>query len=331
MTASFTLPNNSWRRLLIGAGGGLASVAMFYSAARGGVGFSMLLLPLVPLPLMIAGFGWGLPAAIAAAVTSTIALAFAVAPSFAAGYACSLALPVIGLTHLLTLARYNPDGTLVDWFPAGRILMAIALYGAALPVLMIALEGGSYALMAPEFTRFFNQLAAQAPIGSSWRTMDAAQIQSLVDLWVKLMPGVIASYWTIFFAINAYLAARIVRISGRFVRPWPNLHWLTFPPLFALAFLAAIGGVAIGGSLRELGIGAIGAFSVAFLLQGLSVIHAIAKQRAATWLISAVYAAIIVGGALAMPLITVLGLAETVTRLRSRIVPIPPALPLGSI
>ena len=295
------------------------------------MGLSIVLLPLVPLPTLIAGFGWGNMAAIAAAVAGTVMLAFVVGPSFAVGYALALAIPAIGITYLLSLARYNSDGSLQDWFPVGRVMMAIALYGAALPVLLISLDGGSYSVMAPEFTRFFKQVSEQAPIGSSWRNMTDAQVQSLVSLWVKLMPAVIASYWTIFIAVNVYLAGRVVRISGLLVRPWPNLHWLTYSPMFALALALALAGIAAGGSFRVLGTGVVGAFSIAFLLQGLSVVHAIAHHRAANWILAALYAALIIAGALVMPIVAALGLAETLTRLRSRLVPIPPALPLGSI
>lgn len=330
MTTHQASPAATWHAAAIGAAGGLASVAMFYSAARGAVGLSILLLPLVPLPMLIVGFGWGRSAAIAAALVSTVVLAIAVAPSFAVGYGLALALPAVGLTHLLLLARYE-NGALVDWYPIGRMLVALALYGAALPVLLISLDGGSYAVMVPEFTRFFEKLAQQAPPDSGWRSLDPSQVQALVDLWVQMMPAVVASYWTAFFAVNAYLAGRIVRVSGLLLRPWPNLHWLTYPKTFVAAFALALVGVVVGGSAGVLGVGALGAFTVAFMLQGLSVVHAVAHHRSATWLISAVYAGIIVAGALVMPLLAVLSITETLTRLRSRVVPIPPALPLGSI
>ena len=304
---------------------------MFYSAVRGVMGLSLLLLPLVPLPTLIAGIGWGLRAACAAAIASTVAVAFAIGPMFAVGFTLALALPAIGITHMLSLARYDADGVLQDWFPAGRLLMAIALYGAALPILLITLDGGSFAVLAPDFTRLFKQVSEQAPIGSSWRGMSEAQIQSLAMLWVQMMPAMIASYWTLFLAVNTYLAGRVVRISSRLVRPWPNLHWLTFPPIFALALGVALAGIWIGGSPRVLGTGAIGAFGVAFLLQGLSVVHAIAHKRASTWMISAVYAALLVAGAVFGPMLAALGVAETLTRLRSRVVPNPPALPPGSL
>lgn len=304
---------------------------MFYSAVRGATGLSLVMLPLSPLPSLIAGLGWGTSGAIAAAAVSTLVVALIIGPTFAIGFAMAMALPVIMIAYLMSLARYAEDGSLHDWYPIGRIVMAIALYGAALPVLLISLDGGSFSVMAPEFTRFFKQVSEQAPVGSSWRSMDANQIKALVDLWIEVMPAIISTYWTLFVAINTYLAGRIVRISGRLVRPWPDLNWLTYSPIFALALAGAIVGIVIGGSFRVIGIGAFGAISVAFFLQGLSVIHAIANKRSSTWMISATYAALLIAGAVFMPVVAVLGAAETITRLRSRIVPIPPGLPLGSI
>jgi hypothetical protein len=93
----------------------------------------------------------------------------------------------------------------------------------------------------------------------------------------------------------------------------------------------ALVGVAVGGSFRVVGIGAVGSLSIAFFLEGLSVIHAIANRRASTWMISATYTALLIAGAIVLPLIALLGIAEAVTRLRSRIIEIPPALPLGSL
>ena len=50
------------RSLVFGAAGGLASAALFYSAAHGSLGLSMVLFLLTPLPSLIASLGWGLVA-----------------------------------------------------------------------------------------------------------------------------------------------------------------------------------------------------------------------------------------------------------------------------
>ncbi len=320
----------SSRAIAFGVGGGIASAAVFYSAVHGSIGLSVLLLIATPLASLIVGFGWGVTAAIAAAVTGFFAMAFAVSPTFAMGYLLALGLPVVGITHVLFLARYDDDGTLADWYPTGRVLMSIALYGAALPVLIIALGGGSYGMLEPDLTRFMGQISAGAPIGSSFRNMSAERIRALVELWIELMPAVVATYWTLFITLNVYLAGRIARISGLLARPWPDLHWLALPPISALVVVAAIAGIATGGALRVIGIGALGAFLIAYLLQGMSVVHAVGRAKA-PWLIYATYATLALAGAIAVPLAVLTGLVENLVRVRARVIPVPAALPPGSL
>ncbi len=330
MTPSSATSTNQLRAIAFGLGAGLASAALFYSAVRGSVGLSMLLLIATPLPSLIAGLGWGLSAAVAAAISGVIVMALAVAPTFSIGYLLALGIPVAGITHLLFLARYKPDGSLDDWYPIGRVLMGIALYGAALPILVIALSGGTYKILEPDLMRFLKQMSASAPIGSSFRTMGEPQMRTFVDLWVEMMPAAVSSYWTFFIVINVYLAGRAARLSGLLLRPWPDLHWMAVPRVFALAFAAALVGVAMGGSLRVLGVGALGAFLVIYLLQGLSVVHAIGRAKA-PWLLYATYATLAIAGAIAVPLTALTGVVENLVRVRARVVPMPAALPPGSV
>jgi hypothetical protein len=329
MLNSPSTPTDQIRALAFGAGAGLASAALFYSAVRGSVGLSLLLLLATPLPSLIAGFGWGLTAAVAAALTSAAVMAVAVAPKFAVGYLLALGIPVAGITHLAYLARYNSDDTLADWYPTGRLLLGIALYGAALPVLIISLAGGSFKILEADLMRFLQQMSERAPIGSGFRKMTEPQMRTFVDLWIEVLPGALASYWTLFMALNTYLAARITRMSGRLVRPWPDLHWLAMPRVAAVVVLAALIGALVGGSLRVIGVGALGAFLIAYLLQGLSVVHAIGRARA-PWLLYATYATIALAGAIAVPLTALTGLVENLVRVRARVIPMPAALPPGS-
>jgi hypothetical protein len=330
VTPSSPTSSSPLTAILFGIGGGLASAALFYSAVRGSIALSILLLLLTPLPSLIAGIGWGLPAAIAAALAGLTAMAFSVSPMFSIGYALALGVPVAGITHLFYLASYEGEGPLRDWYPVGRILAAIALYGAALPILVVALAGGSFSIFEADLVRFLKQMTERAPIGSSWRNMAEPQLRALAGFWVEIMPAAFSSYWTFFIAINVYLAGRIAKVSGLLVRPWPNLHWLSFPAAFALIFAAAVAGILIGGAPRVLGVSAFGAFLVAYLLQGLSVVHAVASARA-PWLRFATYATLAVAGYVAVPLTALVGLVENVTRFRARFVPVPPTLPLGSV
>ena len=51
----------------------------------------------------------------------------------------------------------------------------------------------------------------------------------LVDFLVVAVPPAAAIVATVTSLVNLWLAARIVKISGRLQRPWPQLSAMTFP------------------------------------------------------------------------------------------------------
>src|SRR4029077_16953592 len=63
-------------------------------------------------------------------------------------------------------------------------------------------------------------------------------VAHLIDLLVAAIPPAAAVLATITGVVNLWLAARIVKVSGRLKRPWPDLSALALPG-FALAILAA--------------------------------------------------------------------------------------------
>jgi len=76
--------------LIIGAGSGLVSAALFASAATATL-LAGVLFYLAPLPLCLAGLGWGGMAALFSAVTGTVVIAATLGPTTAAVFALSIA------------------------------------------------------------------------------------------------------------------------------------------------------------------------------------------------------------------------------------------------
>src|ERR671935_1160027 len=74
--------------LIIGAGSGLVSAALFASAATA-TSLAGILFYLAPLPLCLAGLGWGGMAALLAALTGTVVVAASLGPATAAIFALS--------------------------------------------------------------------------------------------------------------------------------------------------------------------------------------------------------------------------------------------------
>lgn len=305
--------------LMIGMAGGLASAVLFYSAVRGSLGLSIILFLLTPLPLLITGFGWGIVAAVAGALAGTLVMAAAFGMPFGIGYFLALGLPILVVTHLATLVKYGADGTVQSWYPPGHILAAIAVYGGLLPVIVTPMFGGTYQVLEADVLRYLERLAQQAPPDSAWR-MQPEQMKRFASMWIDVLPGALASYWTFFFALNTYLAARVSQMSGLLPRPMFRVSRIVLPAVLAIMFAAAIVAIGVAGAPRIIGASFMGSLFVAFLILGFTVAHAYGQTKAG-WVTPAAYATAIFANGIALPVIAGVGLGETAFRFRDRLLP----------
>jgi hypothetical protein len=125
---------------------------------------------------------------------------------------------------------------------------------------------------------------------------------------------------------NMYVAARVVLISGRLARPWPDLMRFELPNGLAAALAAALVASFLPG-LAGLVSGAFAAsFFFAYTLLGLAVLHAVTPPSPARpMILGAVYFALVFLGWSQTVLswtglaLAVLGLAEAALNLRARI------------
>jgi Predicted membrane protein (DUF2232) len=309
---------------LIGLGGGLASALLFYSAARGSPLFGTLLLVLTPLPSLLTGLGWGWLPAAAGAVAGALVMAFAASTSFAAGYFLALGLPAVLFAYLALLSRPHPeDPDKREWYPAGRLVAALSLYGGALPVLVLPLIGGSYETLQPAMGEFFRRFSAHAP-ELGMRQLTDQQVEGLAEFVVAALPAALAAYWVAIFSLNLYLSGRIARASGRLGRDWPDLPAMTYPAGFPLLVALAIAASFVSGTVGVAGTSLSGALFFAYLLAGLALMHLIARGRGG-WILWIVYAGLIVFGPYMALALTFAGLLDPVLKLGRRLGAPPPA------
>ncbi|ODS02949.1 hypothetical protein AUC71_12415 [Methyloceanibacter marginalis] len=306
--------------LLIGAGAGLVSAALFASAAVSAA-LASFLLYLCPLPLCLAGLGWGRSSILIGGLAATVVMALTLGPAASLVYALTIAAPAAFLVHLLLQARpaAGPEGEksgALEWYPAGRLVGAAALMAGALAGVMVLLLGpdaesyrASIAEMLPHI------LKALDPDDSVFKP---EMVENLETVLAKALPAAFAVLWLTVMLFNLWLAGYIVAASGRSLRPWPDLHGLEVPNIFVAVFAGALVASFIPGIIGLIATGFAGAMLFAYVLQGLAVIHVYSLGVPfRPLLLAVVYLGILLLGWLAI-IVAILGLAEPLLGLRAR-------------
>src|SRR5919197_1978574 len=288
---------------LVGLGAGAAAALLFATVSSGSLA-AVVLFYLAPLPIGIAALGWGHLSGLIAAATATAAIAVFSGIFF-------LAVPVIAfgawwLGYLALLARPagNGAGGALEWYPIGRLVLWTGVIGTLV-----------VAAAVPNFGS--DQESLQAALRKTYERI--LRDQSLIDLLVVVVPPAAAVFSTVTNLFNLWLAARIVKISGRLTRPWPDLAALTLPAPSVGLLAAAIAGSFVPDLVGVLSGAFAASLLMAFAILGFAVPHAITRGSSSRAVVlAAVYAATIVLG---WPLLalSLLGLAEAAFNIRNRV------------
>jgi uncharacterized protein YybS (DUF2232 family) len=307
--------------LLIGAGAGLVSAALFASAATAAA-LAGILLYLSPLPLCLAGLGWGRSAAALAGLTGTVVMAVTLGPGPALAFALTIAAPVAVFTHLLLLSRPIPaaEGATtptVEWYPPGRLVGWAALIAGILAALLVLALGPGL----ESYHQWINQTLfpnVMKVLGPNASELTPKMIDSLKAVLAKALPAAFVIVWLALMLLNLWLAGLIVEASGRALRPWPDLHSLEVPNVFVAVFAGALIVSFVPGVIGLLATGLASAMLFAYMLQGLAVIHVYSRGVPLRWLLLVVvYLGILFLGWLAI-VVAIVGLAEPLFGWRGR-------------
>src|SRR6266853_4992140 len=115
--------------VLIAIAAGSASALMFASIISGAL-ISLLLFYLAPLPLMVAGLGWGPLSATIGGISAAIGLGAIFGLPYCVAFVLTVALPAWWLGHLALLGRpvatlasagngAAPVASIIEWYPVG--------------------------------------------------------------------------------------------------------------------------------------------------------------------------------------------------------------------
>ena len=315
---------------LVAIGAGACSALLFASALSGAM-LSIALFYLAPLPLMIVALGWSHWAALAGSFVAALALTAAFGKVFfALAFLFGAGLPAWWLGYLALLARAAGPAGELEWYPPGRLVLWAAVLGPT--VVLAALwqfggsEAGINATLRSAFERML-RLQMDIPADAPLTVPGLANPAGFIDLLVAVLPPAAAVIATITQLFNLWLAARIVKISGRLRRPWPDLAAMRFPPATVLALAAAFAGsflpdvAGIAASLPG------ASLLIAYAALGLAVLHGLTRYlRSRALVLFGVYLAVATLGRPVL-LMSLLGLVDTALDLRRRVATVrgPPA------
>jgi hypothetical protein len=245
-------------------------------------------------------------------------MAIGVSALFGLGFALALGIPVALLTHLVYLAIPRPEPLGPDWYPSGRLVAALALYGAAVPVVVLPLFGGTYAVLEPAMVEFVRRFFETASKRFNMPVPAPDQLKAIAHRMIDILPAAFAAYWSVIFAINLYVAGRVTRASGHLARDWPDLRRIILPTgMLALLLIGLMGVTFASGAPRIVTTSLLGGMLFAFTLAGLSVVHAIAHgaRRILLW---PLYLSLPIIGIYTFAALLLVGIAEPILRLRER-------------
>jgi hypothetical protein len=304
---------------LIGLGAGAASALLFASVLSGSI-LSIVLFYLAPMPILIAAIGWSHWAGLAAALAAALGLSLAFGAFFFPAFLISVGLPAWWLGYLALLAR--PSGAEFEWYPPGRMVVWTAILGALVIMAALAQFGGSEATIQATLRGGFERmlrLQMRIPAGEALTVPGVSDPDRLIDILVVVLPPAAAVLTTLTQLLNLWLAARIVKISGRLKRPWPDLAAIRFPTAtpFVLAaatagsFLPDVAGIACSLVVATL--------LVAYAALGFAVLHGITRRlQNRSVVLVGIYTAVAIFGWPVL-LVALLGLIDIALDLRTRI------------
>jgi hypothetical protein len=309
--------------VLIALAAGCASALMFASIISGAP-ISLVLFYLAPLPLMVAGLGWGPLSATIGGIASAIGLGAIFGLPYCIAFVLTVALPAWWLGHLALLGRPVTAGTsagngaapaapVMEWYPVGRILLWTAGFAALTTMAALFTLGSDAATISGALRRGLLRI-----VGVRDPAPAAGDTEQVIDALVAIAPAAAAVVAMMTLTLNLWLAAKITATSGRLHRPWPEIKSAAMPPMTLAALALALALCFAGGLFAMLGQIASAALMMAYALIGFAVLHTLtlAMKSRALWL-SGIYAVVLVFGWPAVAMVG-LGLADAIFGFRER-------------
>jgi hypothetical protein len=272
------------KRYAAGVAAGLASAVLAISAVTGSV-LALVLTFASPLPLFIAGLGWGVKAVAVAMGTGTFGFFLLTSPVGAIFYATTLGIPALAICHLALLARRSDpndtQGSQTEWYPAERLTVWIAVMAAGLVVLPHLALLGQGGLPGIVTATILPLLLAEASTLAANLTASGMPItaEELSTSWQQTLPMALpvflATFWFLMMGANTIFAQKIVRLSKKAIRGDFGVARMQLPKTLVTVLAAALLLSFWGGSLGFTGSAIASVVAIPFFVLGLVTIHVV--------------------------------------------------------
>lgn len=314
---------------IIGIGSGLVAAVLFASLANNSA-LAVLLFYLTPLPVLLAGIGWGARTALVSCITAALVVALVLRLQTGVAFAVYIGLPGVILSYLFLLRRAvlpeGGEGALppggqppVEWYPLGRIIAWATLMAGGLVALGLLLLGGDGEGYRQSVRAMFDESTVAQLQSVFGPQFGPAELDRFIDRFTRyILPAFASILWLLIMTGNLWLAAKSASISGQLTRPLPRFTQIDYPPALVAGFFAAFGLSLSSGLLSLSGIALLGAIACAFLILGVAVIHVLsAGSPYRLLLLAMLYSGLFLTPWVA-PILVGVGLVEPFLQLRQR-------------
>lgn len=257
----------------VGSLAGVATIILSLGIATGS-GVAVLLFFLSPLPIMIAGLGWGSVSGAIAVLVAAAGIGFSANFHTAAFILLTTALPAATAAHWLTLSRPadeigGPSDKLA-WFPLSDVMFRLAIMTAIAFVTAGILVGYDQSYV----TSVADQMIARIQEANPEFAFSDEGRNGFIATITNFIPLVQPAMWLLVLAGNLYAALAVTRSSGNLARPrdmWPIS--MRMPRIAIVALGIAIAATFVPGGFGLVGNVFAGALLAGFTLAGFAVFH----------------------------------------------------------
>jgi hypothetical protein len=281
---TIVLPQRGVAGVFGGIAAGCASGGLAWAALILGHQFPILMgfILVVPLPIFLAGLGIGRIDALVAAFVAIASSTYLVNVQMAAVLAIVYIIPAL-LLSLCALRHRHDSQNVLYWYPAGRLVTALALYpvivlgGVAIAFSDMGLEKYLHDLLLPAADKLIH-------IPEVLQKIETHDIPQMTDKFAfvlaKIMPVMLILPWFSMIIVSALWAQFTLMSNNLQLRPIPHLkdfdlpHWLLL--LFAIMVLLAM---FFEGQIAFYARNTLLPFSVPYFVLGTSLVHQWASQK----------------------------------------------------